>query len=210
MNKYQETFNTWNSIANRYEEAFFDLHLYNDTYDFFLDNLPDKESKILDVGCGPGNITNYLLNKSPNLKIKGIDISKNMIALAQKNNKSAEFKIMDIRNLDSLQDSFDGIICGFCLPYLSKKDYSKLISDCNLLLNKNGILYLSFVEGDTKNSGYISGSTGDRMYFYYHNLKDLKNELTIHGFESPKLILKSYAKRNGSEETHSILISRKK
>lgn len=209
MNKYQETFNTWNSIAKRYEDAFFDLDLYNDTYNFFLDNLPGKKSKVLDVGCGPGNITKYLLDKNPNLTIKGIDISKNMIDLAKTNNKTVEFEIMDIRNLYQLKETFDGIICGFCMPYLSKEDCSKFISGCNHLLNDNGILYLSFVEGDYEKSGFISGSTGDRVYFYNHNLKNLKIQLETYNFDTPVIYQKQYTKSDDSSETHSILITRK-
>ncbi|MBD0824302.1 class I SAM-dependent DNA methyltransferase [Aestuariibaculum marinum] len=209
MNKYQETFNTWNNIAKFYEDAFFDLELYNDTYDFFLDNLTDKKSKVLDVGCGPGNITKYLLSKNPKLKIKGLDISENMIALAKANNKTAEFEIMDIRNLNTIQGRFHGIICGFCLPYLSKQDCSKLISNSCQLLHKNGILYLSFVEGDYEKSGFISGSTGDRVFFYYHNLKKLKIQLAAYNFDTPVIYQKQYTKSDGSSETHSILISKK-
>ena len=37
MDKYQETFHTWNKLAKIYEDKFIDLDLYNDTYDDFLD-----------------------------------------------------------------------------------------------------------------------------------------------------------------------------
>lgn len=209
MNKYQETFNTWNSVAQHYEDLFFNLDLYNDTYDAFLNLLPKPISKILDVGCGPGNITHYLFKKNPDLKIKGIDISENMIVLAKKNNAYAEFNIMDIRNLNTLQETFDGIICGFSMPYLSKTDSSKFISNCSRLLHKDGVLYLSFVEGDYKKSGFITGSTGDRAYFYYHNLEFLKSELKKHGFHDNRFFLKTFKRNDNSKENHSILLGKK-
>lgn len=83
MDKYQETFDTWNKVATTYEDKFMDLDLYNDTYDIFLDLIPRKDASVLDIGCGPANITKYLLSQTPNLKIKGIDISKNMVKLAR-------------------------------------------------------------------------------------------------------------------------------
>lgn len=38
------------------------------------------------------------------------------------------------------------------------------------MLNPKGAIYISFVEGESEQSGYQSGSTGERTYFYYHKL----------------------------------------
>lgn len=210
MDKYQETFDTWNKIAKIYEDKFMDLDLYNDTYAVFLDLIPKINSTVLEIGCGPGNITKYLLIKNPDLKIKGIDISENMVGLAIKNNPSAEFEIMDTRKIHCINDSFDAIVCGFCIPYLSQSDCLKLIANCKNLLNDAGILYLSFVEGDYENSGFISGSSGDRTYFYYHNLDYLQKELKANSFETKEFFLKNYKKADGTEENHTVLILKKR
>jgi len=186
------------------------LKLYNDTYDIFLDVISKTNSSVLEIGCGPGNITKYLLTKNANLKIKGIDISENMVELAGKNNPSAEFEIMDIRKIHCINDTFDAVVCGFCIPYLSKSDCIKLISDCYNLLNPSGILYLSFVAGDYENSGFITGSSGDRTYFYYHNLDNIKKELKANFFETKKLLHKNYKKADGTEEIHMVVIAKKR
>ncbi len=209
MEKYQETFNTWNKIAKIYEEKFMDLDLYNDTYDIFLDSI-NTNSSILEIGCGPGNITKYLLEKNSTLKIRGLDISENMVALARTNIPLAEFEIMDCRNLDSINVRYDAIICGFCIPYLSESDCVKLIFDCNSLLNNSGFLYLSFVAGDYEKSGFISGSSGNRTYFYFHSLDNIQKELKANSFEIQKSISKNYKKIDGTEEIHIVLISKKR
>jgi len=185
------------------------LELYNDSYNILIEQITNKHAKILEIGCGPGNISNYLLNKNPNFKIKGIDIAPSMIELATVNNPSAKFEVMDIRKIDTIKDEFDAIVCGFCLPYLSKKDCSKLIADAKSLLSSKGILYLSFVEGDYDESGFISGSNGNRTYFYYHNLEFIENELALNAFIKTKQIKVAYGKNNGEEETHTILILKK-
>lgn len=208
MDKYQETFETWNKIANLYEDKFMNLSLYNDTYDFFYNTLTQEQINVFEIGCGPGNITKYLLSKKTSLKITGIDIAPKMIELAKANNPSVNFEVMDTRELSSLDQKFDAIMCGFCLPYLSKEDCSKLIIDSAKILLNNGILYLSFVAGNPSQSGFISGSTGDRTYFYYHTLEDIKNQLFINNFEIIKLFEVKYPKGE-NVEIHTIIIAKK-
>lgn len=85
MDKYQETFQTWNKVAQIYQNKFMNLDLYNDSYDNFLELVGEINATISEIGCGPGNITKYLLTKRTDLKIMGIDISENMIELARQN-----------------------------------------------------------------------------------------------------------------------------
>lgn len=139
MDTYKETFDTWNKVAKLYQEKFMNLDLYDDTYDTFCEQVNIENSTILEIGCGPGNITKYLLNKRPDFRIEGIDILPNMIELAKANNPTADFKVMDCREIDKLQSKFDGIICGFCFPYLSEFDSSKLVKGCGNLLNDKGV-----------------------------------------------------------------------
>ena len=209
MDKYKETFQTWNKIASIYEDKFMDLDLYNDSYDFFSELITKRNPSILEIGCGPGNITKYLLDKRPDFKITATDIAPNMIALAKKNNIPANFKVLDSRDIGELNMEYNAIIAGFCIPYLSKEDCSKLIKDSSNILADNGVIYLSFVEGDYDSSSYQSGSSGDRVFFYYHNLNGFKKELEINGFELVEIMHKKFEKADKSEEIHTILIAKK-
>ncbi|MFY0482200.1 class I SAM-dependent DNA methyltransferase [Flavobacterium sp. PLA-1-15] len=208
MDKYKTTFESWNKVASLYEEHFMDLDLYNDTYDVFCEAIEKAKPKILEIGCGPGNITKYMLSKRPDFDLVGIDIAPNMVELAKKNNPKAIFRVMDSRNIEEFKTEFEGIICGFCIPYLSKSDCSKLIMDTKNLLSEKGILYLSFMEGDYEQSGYQSGSSGDKVYFYYHDLENIKTELSENGFEIMNISHKDYTRKDGTNEIHTILIAR--
>lgn len=148
MDKYLETFQTWNKVAKLYEDKFMDLDLYNETYETFCELLLKKNPSILEIGCGPGNITKYLLDKRPDFEILGTDISPNMIELVKTNCPNAMFEVIDSREIENIKNKFDAIVCGFCLPYLSELDVEKFIIDCENLLNENGKIYLSFVEGE--------------------------------------------------------------
>ena len=209
-NRYTETFETWNKVALLYQDKFMDLDLYNETYDFICNNIVKDKAKILEIGCGPGNITKYLLSKRPDFEIFGIDIAPNMIELAKRNNPTANFAILDSRKIDEIESRFDGIICGFCLPYLSQTDSQKLIADSYKLLNENGLLYLSFVEGDPGKSDFKVASSGDRVYFYFHNLSDLKTQLAECKFDELRTFKVEYKKSATEIEIHTIVTSKKK
>lgn len=209
MNKYKETFETWNSIASVYEEKFMDLDLYNETYNVICESSTRPNAKVLEIGCGPGNITRYLLSQRPDFDILGTDISPNMIELARKNNPLSTFQVMDARDISQLESRFDLIVCGFCLPYLSIAESQKLIDDASKMLNPESSLYLSFVEGNPENSGFKTSSAG-RVYFQYHHPDTIINNLKSAGFSDILTFNVKYRRSETESEDHSIIIARKK
>lgn len=210
MDRYKETFKTWNKVASQYQDMFMDLDLYNGTYDFVCNSITNENAKLLEIGCGPGNIIKYLLSVRPDFDIFGIDIAPNIIELARKNNPTASFAIMDCRQIDEIKIKYDGIVCGFCLPYLSQGESLKLITDCYNLLNENGLIYISFVEGDPSKSDFQVGSSGDKIYFNFYNLKDLENSLIEYKFGYLKTFKVEYRKSKSDADMHTILIAKKR
>jgi ubiquinone/menaquinone biosynthesis C-methylase UbiE len=211
MDHSQQAAKVFDKLASAYQDKFMDLDLYDDTYDLFCSLIPKGPAKIFEIACGPGNITKYILTARPELKIKAIDLAPTMIELAKLNNPSADLEVMDCRKIDSIKERFDAIICGFCLPYLSKKETEKLITDCSSLLEKGGFFYFSAIEGDYENSGIESSSDGkEKCYVYYHEELYLKDSLQLNGFEVPEGYRKQYAKAEGTNSTHIIFIAKKK
>lgn len=209
MDYRNETLQTWNKLANLYEEKFMDLPIYNGSYDSFCASIPIQQARILDIGCGPGNISRYLLKKRPDFQILGIDASPNMVALAKKNNPGARFQTMDVQDLNQLPGQFDGIISGFIIPYLSPSESAEFMQHCINLLVPGGVFYLSFVEGNPDQSGFQVGSSGDRCFFYYHQKEALENQLSTH-FQNLQNFSVAYQKSNGDSEWHTILMATKK
>lgn len=145
-----------------------DLDLYNDTYDMVCSQL-SRGANVLEIGCGPGNISKYLLKERPDLCILGTDAAPAMIDLAQKNNPAAEFRLMDCRDISSLTGKYHAVICGFVAPYLAQQELSVLLNECVKKLHDNGILYISAIEGDYQKSGMEKGSSGNQMQVYYYS-----------------------------------------
>lgn len=208
MDTNSETFETWNNIASLYQDKFMDLVLYNETYEYFCRAVTKQNAKILEIGCGPGNITRYLLKKNPDWDVLGIDIAPNMIKLAKNNNPTAKFEVMDARQIMELDNRYDGIVAGFCLPYLAHDESMQFISNAYELLNPYGIFYLSFVEGSTENSGFKVGS-GGRVYFHYHDLDELRVQLMQRKFNEIETFRVNYPTSENEFEKHTVLVARK-
>jgi trans-aconitate methyltransferase len=209
MDPYNQTFHTWNKLSASYQERFMDFDLYNDTYDIFCLLVEKQNATIFEIGCGPGNITRYISAKRPDFKISAIDAAPNMIDLAAKNNPGVRFSVMDCRKIDSLKSKYDGIVCGFTLPYLSKEDCKKLFKDCAALLNNGGIFYLSAIEGDYEKSHYQTSSNGEHTIFvYYHQENYLSEWLAENNFRILNLIRKNYSKNDGAVEVHMVFVLR--
>jgi len=210
MDKYEVTIKTWDLLAQKYQDGFMDLNLYDESYDVFCELLEKKSASILELGCGPGNITKYLLNKRPHYKIHATDAAPSMIALARKNNPTATFEVIDTRKISELKNKYDAIVCGFCLPYLSETDSVKLIKDSFQLLNDGGLVYISMIEGNYSQSKLETSSDGKHsMFVHYYNEAFIYNIFEKNNFSIVKIIRIPYTRGNGEQSTHLIFISRK-
>ena len=74
---------TFDANADQYLAYFKTFTLYRPSFDRFLAAMSLQHKTVLELGCGPGNVSHYLLNKRPDLKIHGIDLSPRMIACSQ-------------------------------------------------------------------------------------------------------------------------------
>ncbi|MDF2437501.1 MAG: hypothetical protein K0Q95_1877 [Bacteroidota bacterium] len=183
MDKSELAAGIFSKLAEHYQNRFMDVSLYEKSFDHFCDYLIGQRPAILELACGPGNISKYLLKKLPHIQLKGMDLAPEMIRLAKTNNPQAEFHVMDCRNIDQLNHTYNGIMCGFLLPYLSKEEVEKLISNAYALLNESGVLYISTMEDDHNKSGWKSGSTGEKMFMHYYDEEFLANTLKKNHFK---------------------------
>ncbi len=197
--------------AFTYQEKYMSVERYAKSLNYFCDTLNSATASILDLACGPGNITAYLLSRKSTLSILGSDLSPKRLDLAKKNTPTARFEIMDFRDLSQFEQKFDGIICSFGLPYISKEDAVQLIHDAAQKLTPDGLLYLSTMEGDYTKSGLVGPSSGgdDRLFMYYHQADYLTEALKTNAFHSIKTERISYKDDNNNVVTDLILIAKK-
>ncbi len=194
--------------ADVYAELFMDQSKFHESLDIFLTSLKCESASILDVGCGPGNIAKYLLNNKPKLKLTGIDLAPNMLQIAKGHCPTANFIEMDANEIAALNQKFDGIVLGFCLPYLSKQESIELLNVACKMLNPNGVLYLSTMEDQNKNSRLQGPSSGDgpALFINFHEEGYLKETLEK---SSLKTIHSKRIKDERSGNVDLVMVARK-
>lgn len=98
--------------------------------------LPENVEKALDLGCGSGHYTEILANKYKNSKIVGIDISSEMIKIADKKN-NIEYVVDDILNLKYNNYDLVTSCCMFCHA-TTKEELYNMIKICYQQLKNGG------------------------------------------------------------------------
>ena len=126
-------------------------------------NLNLNNKKVLDLGCGSGQLSLYLKKIFPKINLIGIDISKN-------NLKRYPFKnsLLDIRK-NYLKKKFD-IVISFGLLHYVAYDLEKSINNISKMVKKNGLFI--FVE---PNSRYILNPIR-KLWYKIDPLFDSDNE----------------------------------
>lgn len=77
-------------------------------------------SRILDIGCGPGNSAALLKSRWPDAKIIGIDSSPNMIFEAKESDSEIEWILADAQKDVSLLGRFDLVFSNAALQWMAK------------------------------------------------------------------------------------------
>lgn len=96
-------------------------------------------TRVLDIGCGPGNSTAVLCERYPHAAILGVDNSPEMIAAARDAHPDIEFASCDVScELDTLPHDFDIVFSNACIQWVP--DHATLIPALLGLLKPGGTL----------------------------------------------------------------------
>lgn len=172
----------FNIHAASYRARFWDVSPYTRSLRFFAEDLPHN-ARVLEVGCGPGNVTAYLLASRSDLAILATDFAPEMVAIAATENPSAKTEVLDVKDMLSVGSDFDGLVCAFVFPYLDAEERARFVSDAAHLLRPGGRLYVStMVETHDQRSGIRMNSHGEEIYMHYPTQQAVLEALSINGF----------------------------
>lgn len=170
---------TYNKIAQDWMQDHPGDTWWIEGVDKFLSFLPASGS-ILDVGCGPGQKSKYLINKG--FSITGIDFSEKMIQLAKEYAPEAKFFVRNIKEHLNFEESFDGVFAQAVLLHIPKKEVKKVMENIIQPLNSGGYFYLAVKELRINNPEEEIVKENDYGYDYerffsYFRLEELKDIL---------------------------------
>ena len=97
-----------------------------------------KGKRILDMGCGSGIYAKLLTKKGA--KVKGFDISKEMIKIAKKENSKLDLRVGSGYKIP-FNEKFDIVLSSLVMHYF--KDWNKVFKQVKKVLKKDGIFVFS-------------------------------------------------------------------
>jgi SAM-dependent methyltransferase len=103
-----------------------------------LESLP-LSAKILDAGCGSGEIAAKLIERG--YEVWGVDIAEPMVARAAARFGSDRFRVADIEHMPFATNTFDAVICLGVIEYLASDEAA--LREIARVLKPGGIALLA-------------------------------------------------------------------
>lgn len=160
MNKGSKDNSFWNDKAKYWAENIRKgMDVYRDLYSLpafvaFIGDIQGK--KILDVGCGEGYNTRIFAQKGA--KVIGIDLSKEMIQLAQeeekKTNLNIEYFASSWTDLSQFDAEFDIVLSTMAL--MDGPGYEQALKEFYKVLKPSGELFFSITHPCFLTPGYVT------------------------------------------------------
>ncbi len=141
-----------------------------------------KGGKLLDVGCGNGNLFGLL--KEEEYQLYGIDLSENMIAAAKAEYSGcAVLHVADAEKLPFESDMFDVLVCNASFHHYTKPDI--VLDEMNRVTKNGGKLLIGdpYMPQPTRWLMNVFTKYSNEGDFHYYGIREMKHLLEAHGFE---------------------------
>ena len=112
-----------------------------------LDWMTLKPQLILDVGCGTGEMSQYLQTRYPDAQVLGLDLSDAMLLHAKSHVEPLAFVCADAARLPFGDQTVDLIFANFLLPWHA--DVTALFTEWRRVLRPEGLLVFTLLGPDT-------------------------------------------------------------
>jgi SAM-dependent methyltransferase len=204
----QNAVEAFNLAAQRYADWYMDVSNYAHALDAFLTELPQDSPQVLELACGPGNVSRHLLDQRPDMCLLATDLAPEMLKIAQKVVPEAELLSLDMREMRHLGRQFDGVVNAFGSPYLRKDALLRWLQDLPSVLRPGGLLFLSTMEGPHSSSELQTNSLGSQVMVYFHEAEYILSALEAAGFALLQTFRQPFSHRSGYQYQDLLLIAK--
>lgn len=145
MSTNQKSIDWYNNNADEYTKHVRNNNdsIYHAYYEkpAMYDLLPDiKNKKVISLGCGSGEDSNYLFEIGAN-ESYGIDISEKLIDIAKNSYSNCTFEVMDMEKLNFSDESFDFAYSSLAIHYI--EDWTNVFKETYRILKPNSFFLFS-------------------------------------------------------------------
>ena len=109
-------------------------------------HLSGRPGHVLDLGCGPGHLTDYL--RSLGVDATGIDLVPEFIAHAKATHPTGRYQLGSMSSLDVEDRSVAGILAWYSLIHLPPAALDGVLAELRRVMTPAGTLVVGFFEGD--------------------------------------------------------------
>jgi len=147
----QATRDNYNDIAGQYTDYVLEV-FPTDRVDramlgLFADLVAGQQiSDVVDIGCGPGHITDFLNRRG--LSVRGIDLSPAMIELARRARPDLRFELGSLLELDIPDETLGGVLAHYSIIHTPPDRVPAAFAEFSRVLTPGGYLLVSFQTGD--------------------------------------------------------------
>ncbi|MBW2602892.1 MAG: class I SAM-dependent methyltransferase [Deltaproteobacteria bacterium] len=148
-----------------------------------LSFIPEKSGTILDVACGNGATTAYLLKYYQPENVMGINISHGQLEMARTIAPGCTFLLMDATQLEFQDNAIDNIICVEAAFHFDTRE--KFLKEAHRVLKPGGFLVLSDILVTLESERIRDMRTKDN---YLKDLEEYEDLLLQVGFRETKVL----------------------
>ncbi len=141
--KVKKTADTYDRVASEYHSHNVGHLVAQEQLDEFL-SLVNAPAQVLDIGCGPGSDTSYLLKK---YSVTGIELVKKFSDIASFENPNAEIINADIITYDLPKNKYKGVWSRDALHHIPGENLDGVFKKITDSLVDEGIFYVVVREG---------------------------------------------------------------
>lgn len=179
MDKSKLAVDTYEKIAGKYAQQYFDDMADVPYIDKFLEKLPIN-GRILDVGSGPGQFAKHMTEKG--FEVIGVDFSKEIVEIAKSKVPNVEFRHMDMRELDFTDNSFDGVFSAYSLIHISSEEVPATLLGFHRVLKAGGFVEIAVQKGEADKIIDEPFMPSEKMFFNFFTEERIANYLKEAGF----------------------------